>query len=278
MSPCAIVNAGPGAWAFEEIAGRLSRVLWLEVASEPAERSYLLGWDDPDPPETELFIPFQAVVLASDKRLQAELFRRHGIACPRTELLPSPAEVERFLRRETGSPWVLKYPTGCGASGHRLIGAGDPVPADWPRPYVLQELVRMERPEVYRQYGAGGETFGWNVRRFPAGARPSPWVAHARGARYELPGDAPPEAEELARQTLQAAGLLDSFGCVDLLRNEAGRWLVLEVGTDGVFNHVDRDLGLPREEAELDQRLAEAFWSGSSRKPWGSGPYRPRAA
>jgi glutathione synthase/RimK-type ligase-like ATP-grasp enzyme len=276
-SRCALVNAGAGAWAFEEHAERLARALWLDVSETPRDYSYLLGWDGTDPPPGRLFIPFEAILLASDKRLLAAAFRRHGVATPETHLLDTEAEVEVLVSRERDRAWALKWPTGCGGAGHRLLAAGVPLPGGWPRPYVVQEFVRQETAEVFRLYGVAGETFGWNVRRFPPGIPPSPWVAHARGARYEAAGGAPAEAESVARDALAATGLLASFGCVDLLRSAAGRWLVLEVGTDGVFNHVDRDTGLPGLAEEIDARIAAAFWAPFSEKPWESGPWRPRS-
>src|SRR5699024_4829228 len=101
------------------------------------------------------------------------------------------------------------------------------------------------RPEVFRLFGAGGDIFGWVARRFASDVKPSPWVAHARGARYELAGEAPAEAVAAGRAALKAAGLLESFGCVDLLRRPTGEFVVLEVGTDGLYNHVDRELNSP---------------------------------
>jgi hypothetical protein len=78
-------------------------------------------------------------------------------------------------------------------------------------------------------------------------------------------GDPPREARRQAREALAATGLLESFGCADLLQAPDGRWLVLEVGTDGVNNHVDRHLDLPHLEAEINERLAAAFhgWAGT---------------
>lgn len=102
--------------------------------------------------------------------------------------------------------------------------------------------------------------FGWVVRRFPEGARSSEWVAHARGARYVVLADPPPAALEAARRALAATDLLESFGCVDLLCRPTGEWVVLEVGTDGLFNHVDRDLGDARLESEILRRITAAFW------------------
>src|SRR5688572_4847162 len=162
-SGCAVLNTGCGAWAFEEHARRLSRALWLDVSEDPREYVYLLGWDLPEPPQAELFIPYRSILLAGDKRLLAGLFPEAGVSAPRTLLLNTPDEVCEAVRSETGRQWVLKYPTGCGASGHRLLDAGSPVPEGWPRPYVVQEFIRLETPEVYRLYCAGGETFGWNV-------------------------------------------------------------------------------------------------------------------
>ena len=73
-------------------------------------------------------------------------------------------------------------------------------------------------------------------------------------------GRSAPDASVTARAALQAAGLEDSFGCVDLLQCPSGKWVVLEVGTDGIYNHVDRALDCPSLEAELSDRLAKAFW------------------
>src|SRR5262249_2687087 len=116
---------------------------------------------------------------------------------------------------------------------------------------------------------------GWIARRFPAGAKASPWVAHARGARYERSGEAPAAALVAARAALVATELIGSFGCVDLLRKPSGEWVVLEVGTDGLVNHVDRELGDPELEWEIQRRIAEAFWARLGPPPWGRGKWRP---
>lgn len=258
---CAIVNAGQGAWAFEEHGQRLAQIMQLEVSSSPAQYNYLLGWESTEPPSGKIFIPYQSILLASDKRGMAEVFQKHGVAIPRTYLLSSAKEVQRVVELETDNRWVLKWPTGCGASGHRLIGADDSIPEEWPRPYLLQQFIDLENPEVYRLYGIAGETFGWNVRRFPMGAKSSPWVAHAQGACYESVGTAPAEAEYQARKALAATDLLNSFGCADLLYSRDGRWLVLEVNTDGIFNYVDRDISIPGITQAIDHRLAKAFWA-----------------
>lgn len=263
---CCILNTGPGAWAFAEHAQTLSRTLAIDISETPRDFNYVLGVAD-DTNEAlaslsalQTFIPWAGIRQAGDKRLLATAFNTAGVATPVTHLTDTPDDVWRLIASDPSREWCLKYPTGCAAAGHRLIKNRADIPDDWPRPYVVQEFVRLDRPEVYRLYAAGGQTLGWNVRRFPAGSRTSPWVAHARGARYAPAGDAPPEAVRQATLALRCTHLFDSFGCADLIRRPSGEWLVLEVGTDGVYNHVDRDLGNPALIDELNDQVARAFW------------------
>ncbi|HYH63979.1 MAG TPA: hypothetical protein VD866_04705 [Urbifossiella sp.] len=274
---CCVLNAGGGAWAFEALARRLADDLWVDVSDAPRAYNYLLAADDPDPAgESESFVPLAAVRLAADKRLQGRVFAAHATPTPETHLLDTLDDAHRLRAANHGREWCVKFPTACGGSGHRLLIPDLTLPASWPRPLVVQEFVRLARPEVYRTYAAGGELFGWVVRRFPEGSKPSPWVAHARGARYEPAGEPPAAATAAARSALVVTGLLDSFGCADLLPAPAGGWLVLEVGTDGPSSHVDRDLGIPALEREIRRRVAEAFWARAGTPPWGGGPWRPR--
>ncbi|MFO0797071.1 MAG: hypothetical protein U0804_06305 [Gemmataceae bacterium] len=237
----------------------------MDVSDAPRAFNYLLHSDESEPAAGgRLFIPLRGIRLAADKRELAVVFAAARVPTPETLLLDTLDEALRLLSDRPGREWCVKFPTGCGASGHRELTPDLALPRSWPRPLVVQEFVRLERPEVYRTYAAGGELFGWVVRRFPAGAPSSPWVAHARGARYADAGVAPPDATSAARSALAATGLLGSFGCVDLLQRPSGEWVVLEVGTDGLVNHVDRDLGLPAVEREIERRVAAAFraWAG----------------
>lgn len=260
-SDCCVLCGGDGAWAFEPLASSLAASLGVDVSATPRRFNYLLITDSlPLPSGCASFISLEAVALASDKRQLADIFTRASVPIPETRLLDSWEDVQRFLASRAESEWCLKFPTACGASGHRMLADEKPPPAWWPMPFVVQEFVRLEQPEVFRTYAAGGETFGWMARRFPAGAKSSPWVAHARGARYEHAGTPPEGATAVARAALASTGLLDSFGCVDLLQKPTGEWVALEVGTDGLVNHVDRDLGNSEMEAELSRRIAAAFW------------------
>lgn len=265
---CCVLNGGNGAWAFETLATQLSSAIGIGMSATPGKFNYLLHMEGIDfGTDVVSFIPLESVKIASDKRLLADTFRKHGVPTPETHLFENFEEAARFVASQNSREWCLKFPTSCGANGHRFITQETQLPDNWPTPLIVQEFIRMENPEVYRTYCAGGELFGWVARRFPEGKTPSPWVAHARGARYVRLEGPPTSAMETAEAALRAAGLWDSFGCVDLLRTPDGRWVALEVGTDGIANHVDRELDNPELEAEIQQRIADAFWKAAGRLP-----------
>lgn len=254
----------------------LADVLWAEIGPTPFEQNYVLAWEGEEPPP-QSFIPLDGIRIATDKRAQAEVFQKGGVPIPETHLFASETEVRRLIGQDEKRRWVLKYPLSCGGAGHKMMEVGEPIPSEWPKPFVVQEFIQLDPPEVYRIYCVGGEFFGWNARRFPAGTKTSPWVAHARGARYVHLDVAPGEARSAAEAALKSAKLSESFGVVDLLPSARG-WVVLEVGTDGLASHVDRDVDYPHLTDELDRRLAEAFWKDSQKKPWGEGEWRRRGA
>lgn len=265
---CCVLNSGGGAWAFDEFASRLAKAIGVDVAQQARRFNYILHVDDLEQlRDCRSFVPPQAIRLANDKRLLAQVFSDNRVPTPETRLVDTYEEVREFVGDHGKREWCLKYPTSCGAHGHRMVKLADPEPPNWPRPFVVQEFIRRERPEVYRTYCAGNELFRWVVRRFPEGVNSSPWVAHARGARYVSLHYGPIEALDAAASALTATGLLGSFGCVDLLQDSSGRWLVLEVGTDGLSSHVDRDIGDCDLEREIEQRIAKAFWEAAQSTP-----------
>jgi glutathione synthase/RimK-type ligase-like ATP-grasp enzyme len=268
MNPadCCILNGGRGAWAFEPLANQLAAALGVDVSPSPRGFNYVLNIEPFEPERIPAsFIPLPALELASDKRLIARCFAKHNVPSPRTELIDDFESVRHFADTHPDREWCLKFPTGCGANGHRMLTPGEDEPRRWPRPFIVQEFVRMDFPEVYRLYAAAGELFGWIVRRYPKGKAGSPWVAHARGAQYERLDTPPTEALAAAERALRATNLFQSFGCVDLIRHPAGDWLVLEVGTDGLFNHIDREVGDSRLLAEMNERIARSFWQEAAR-------------
>lgn len=267
---CCILNAGNGAWAFEPLAQKLSSSLGIEVSITPRAFNYLLHIEDFGQPLVfPTFISVDSVRLASDKRLLTRVFSER-VPTPKTTLFDSFSEVLEFVRNHPESEWCLKYPTSCGGHGHRLLTRESAIPVNWPQPFVVQEFIRLERPQVFRTFCAGGEIFGWVVRQYPEGSEASPWVAHARGARYSVLGDPPEEACDAARKALVATGLFDSFGCADLIQNLDGSWLILEVGTDGIFNHVDREIGDETFQKNLQERITKAFWNSAEKQHGGN--------
>ena len=258
---CCVLNSGAGSWAFEPLANQLSTALGIDISDKPRRFNYLLHLENPESASScRSFIPIEAIRLASDKRLLAAIFSQHKVPTPQTVLIEEFGDVRDFVHANCAGKWCLKYPTGCGATGHRMLSDSDEEPVNWPKPYVVQEFIQLAEPEVYRTYCADGELFGWVARRFPKDSKPSPWVAHARGARYVQLDDAPAKALEAAEQALSVTQLWNTFGCVDLIPRHSDEWVVLEVGTDGLFNHVDRDIGDARFEEQLHQRIARAFW------------------
>ena len=264
QNDCCILNSGNGAWAFDRLANQLATALKIKVSETPQRFNYLLNVEDPKQlNDWNSFVPLSSIALAADKRLLAQVFLAKNVPTPETILSEGFDEVQNFIRSNPSKKWCLKYPTSCGASGHRTVSVADVVPPNWPTPYVVQEFIELKQPEVYRTYCAGGGMFGWVARRFPVGSKSSPWVAHARGARYVKLDDAPMKALEAAKMALVATNLYDSFGCVDLLHKPTGEWVVLEVGTDGLVNHVDRDIGDSKFEQQINDRIATAFWGAA---------------
>lgn len=254
-----ILNYGPAAWAFDSLARQLASKLGVDVVSRPRAFNYVLGADPLDlPDERAQFVDVETIQLASDKRLLASTFAAAHVPTPITKLFDDLDAARAFVRSQPHLEWCLKYPIGTGATGHRLFTVDAEVPRGWPTPYVVQEFVRLPEPEVYRIYAAAGQVFGWLLRRYDQGSG-SPWVAHARGARWHRLTGPPAAAAQVATTALEATNLLQTFGCVDLLQRPDATWVVLEVGTDGLFTHVDRDLGDPTFEAELLERIGDSF-------------------
>jgi len=154
---------------------------------------------------------------------------------------------------------VPKVSDGLRGEWHRLVTSSSPEPSKWPRPWIVQEYVRLDRPKSFALYSAGRETFGWVTRIFQPATR-----LHVGGSRPRRPIRNAPgflSAERCPRGPGSPGdGFVGFLRCADLLRRPSGEWVVLEVGTDGVFNHVDRDLGDAELEKELCERVAGAFW------------------
>lgn len=265
-----ILNQSDGKWVFEDLAQILSRSLWVDISETPGDLNYILCTDSElITSQVGSYIPLRSIEIAADKREIEQKFKAFGVNRPKTFILASIQDVESILTTHTSNRWILKYPTGCGGMNHRLIEHVSEIPEHWPQPFLIQEFIESVEPAVYRFYCVDGNLFGFNARKFADPNISTPWVSHANGARYNYEETPPPAAIEVATAALTATGLYYSFGAVDLIKDLHDRWYALEVGTDGIYNHVDRDIDNDALLDELNERLAIAFWKRLGTPPWG---------
>ena len=186
--PAAILHTGPWKDVFGDFPSRLSASTGLPVTETPDGLAlvYVLGWFEHRPLPCESFIPLDAIYLTHDKRKQATLFRDHGIATPESHLVATEEEALAFPRQRPDKEWILKWPVGCGGDGHQILDARTVVTPLWRPPFLVQELIRMARPRVYRLFVAGGETFNWCVRESNERTAHSPIVSARGGATVRL--------------------------------------------------------------------------------------------
>lgn len=207
-----ILNSAHG-WAFEGLAQMLSNALWIDIRSKVGDFNYLLELDCKiDKGNVNTFIPIRSIELASDKRKLERVFDRFNVKRPKTFMLDDISHIDEIIKAYPQDAWVLKYPTGCGGMHHRLIEYSSQIPVKWERPFLLQQFIESDRPEVYRLYCIDGDIFGFNARRFEDSADRTLWVSHANGARYVHGEDPDTKAIEIAKQAFIATGLDRSFG------------------------------------------------------------------
>jgi predicted ATP-grasp superfamily ATP-dependent carboligase len=263
-----IVNQTAGQWAFEELAKILSKSLWVDIKEEFGDINYILCVAKKKH-NINSFIPIESIEIAADKRKIEQRFNIYDVTRPKTFLTNNLKDVELVLSKFPQIQWILKYPTGCGGINHRFIDNILQIPKEWPKPFIIQEFIESLIPEVYRLYCVDGEIFGFNARRFKDTSNKIPWVSHAQGAIYQYGDNPDKEVLSLAKDALISVGLYHSFGVVDLVKNQIGKWFALEVGTDGIYNYVDREVDNIELFDEINERLATAFWKKIGTPPWG---------
>lgn len=266
-----IINQTAGKWAFENLANILSNSLWVDVEEDFGDFNYLLCAHQENIYRSNInnFIPLDSIKIAADKRKIEKRFSKYKVPRPKTFLANNEREAELILSEYPQIRWILKYPIGCGGINHQFIQSVSEIPHGWLKPFILQEFVELERPSVYRLYCVDGEIFGFNARRFIDKNNQNPWVSHANGAVYEYGENYDKQARETAKIALVATDLYNTFGVVDLLKSKDNEWYVLEVGTDGIYNYVDRDLENQNLFDEINEKLAKAFWQKIGTPPWG---------
>jgi tetrahydromethanopterin:alpha-L-glutamate ligase len=183
----------------------------------------------------ELGIPVwndaRAIERCVDKAATTFLLARAGIATPDTVTLEDPAAVAHVVE-EFGGDVVVKPLFGAQGKGIRRIASA----ADLPAPdalagvYYLQAFVPPAGPdyEDRRVLVSGGRVVAGMIRRSRS------WLTNIHQGAEPLAAPPDGEADALALRAAAAVGA-DVAG-VDIIRDRAGRALVLEVNSMPAWN------------------------------------------
>ncbi|WP_448956659.1 ATP-grasp domain-containing protein [Labrys neptuniae] len=175
-------------------------------------------WNDP-----------RAIERCVDKSMTSLLIARAGLPTPDTFVVSSREAAAEIVRREAGpeAPLVLKPLFGSQGKGLRLIHAADELPdaEEVARVFYLQRFVRRTAPG-WRDY----RIFVCDNRVVAAMAREGDgWITNVHQGGRPLSWLMPAEAEALALRAAQAVDV--SYCGVDLIEDDRGRFLVLEVNS-----------------------------------------------
>jgi glutathione synthase/RimK-type ligase-like ATP-grasp enzyme len=131
-------------------------------------------------------------------------------------------------RRRFGADWlVIKPPVSASAEGTHRIGPRDDLPADCrSRAMIIQPLIEeISRTGEFSLMLFGGEYSHCVVKRPRSGDFRV--QEHFGGATF--PSPAPPGAVELAKQALAAAPARASYARVDMVPDESGELMIMEL-------------------------------------------------
>ena len=172
----------------------------------------------------------RAIEACVDKSMTSFLIAHAGLPTPRTIVVEKP-DAAQAARETIGGDVVLKPLFGAQGKGIRRLAPGDPLPApdEVGGVYYLQEFIAS------RGSTAAGGAHDWRVFVLdgkPLAAmirRSDGWVTNIfQGAQGEA-ADAAGEAGALAVRAAAAVGA--AYAGVDLIEDEDGRFLILEVNS-----------------------------------------------
>lgn len=198
----------------------------------------------------------RAIERCVDKSMTSFLLHRAGILTPPTWAVESRDAAGAIVRAEAspGRPLVLKPLFGSQGRGLALI-AGE---ADLPEPetvagvYYLQHYVGEGRKgwRDWRVFVAGGEAIAAMLRQGIT------WKTNAaQGARCEA---VEPDGQMCALAVAAAKAVGAAFAGVDIIRDDAGRLLVLEVNSNPAWSSLQRVTRRPIAEALVADFLSQA--------------------
>lgn len=222
--PAAVFVRGIAGGSLEEIIFRMNV---LHVLKQQGSAIY----NDP-----------QAIERTVDKPLTSLLLMQAGLRIPFTWVGECSRQAEQVLRTlwARGSKVVQKPMFGSQGQGLHLLRPSDPLVRDeyFSGVWYLQEFIDCGRrkPSDVRVLVAGGKAVA-AMRRENHG-----WITNrARGGQCSpLPLPAP-----LAAIATRAAALLGAdYAGVDLIRDQAGRWYLLEVNGIPAWQGLERSCGL----------------------------------
>ena len=164
----------------------------------------------------------------SDKAYLAELADR-GVSTVPTLAVDSCCDADlEEARRRFDSEWlVIKPPVSASATGTHRLGPNDDLPGDsLHQPMIVQPLIEeISRTGEFSLMLFDGEYSHAVVKRPASGDfRVQP---HLGGVT--LPSKAPPGAEALARQALGAAPARATYARVDIVPNDDGTLMIMEL-------------------------------------------------
>jgi len=199
------------AWGYH-----LDYARWLKLL----DRAESQGWAMVNPPSVLRW--------NSDKAYLAELGDR-GISTVPTLAVEACCDADlEEARRRFGSEWlVIKPPVSASASGTHRLGPNDDLPADsFRRPMIVQPLIEeIARTGEFSLMMFDGEFSHAVVKRPKSGDfRVQP---HLGGVT--LPSKAPPGAERLAKQALDAAPAKTAYARVDIVPDDEGTLRIMEL-------------------------------------------------
>lgn len=172
----------------------------------------------------------RAIERCVDKSMTTFLLHQHGLPTPRTWTLEDAAEAQRIVDTAAGET-VVKPLFGAQGRGLRRLRPGDPLPAadEVAGIYYLQEFIDGGRS------ARGGPWRDWRVfviagKAIAAMIREArDWVTNIHQGAIGSPAPVDGEAGALAVAAAAAVGA--DYAGVDLIEDEAGRLLVLEVNS-----------------------------------------------
>ncbi|GLK75954.1 lysine biosynthesis protein LysX [Methylopila jiangsuensis] len=197
----------------------------------------------------------RAIEVCVDKGMTTFMLAEAGLPTPLTLVRERRADAQAAFDAH-GGPMVLKPLFGAQGKGVRLVSPGEtlPEPGEVGGVYYLQAFVAARgyrasgRAHDWRVFTIGGRAVGAMIRRADEG-----WITNIFQGAVGEPAAVDGEAAALAVRAARAVGA--DYAGVDLIEDEDGRFLVLEVNSMPAWKGLNTATGVDVA-AELARDLA----------------------